>query len=206
MPWLLIALAAADVLLIVVLIRKRANVGPVTRKLIGFVVLGVFPVLWGTSAFTYNLNRIKNVEFCSSCHVMSEHVESLQIADETVALAPLHYQNNFVPQETACYFCHTSYTWFGPVKGKISGIRHIYVNYFKGAPDPIDLKTYEPYDNRDCLRCHGKSKRWNRQPVHNMPGFKDEVFAGTRRCLDSGCHDQAHLIASEIAAEQEEDW
>ncbi|MDH5527804.1 MAG: NapC/NirT family cytochrome c [Nitrospirota bacterium] len=207
MAWLLAALAVANVALIAGMFYGWVPMGRTGRRLLGFVVLGMFPLLWGSAAFSHNFNRIKQVEFCATCHVMSEHVASLKVPDETVALAPLHYQNNFVPQETACYFCHTSYTWFGPVKGKISGIRHIWVYYFKGPPDPINLHIYDPYENRDCLRCHGKSKRWNNQPVHNMrPGLKDEILAGTKRCLDSGCHSEAHLIASEIAAAAEEDW
>ena len=207
MVLILVLLAVIDVLLIVACLYEWVPMGRHARKMLAFVLLGVFPLVWGASAFTYNFNRIKNVEFCATCHAMDEHVGSLQLADETQALAPLHYQNNFVPQETACYFCHTNYTWFGPIKGKIGGIRHVYVNYFKGAPDPLELKIYEPYENRDCLRCHGKSKRWLNQKTHDRtPGMRDRMFSGELRCLNAGCHDQAHLLASEIAAAEEEDW
>jgi len=205
--WLLAALAVADVLLIVAIIQGWMPMGGFARKLIGFVVLGLFPLLWGGAAFSYNFNRIKNVEFCATCHTMSEHVASLKIPDETMALSALHYQNNYVPQETACYFCHTNYTWFGPIQGKMNGIRHIYVYYFKGPPEPADLHIYTPYNNRDCLRCHGKAKRWNTQPMHNLrAGFKDDILSGKQRCLDSGCHQDAHLTASKIKARAEEDW
>ncbi|MFQ5507774.1 MAG: NapC/NirT family cytochrome c [Leptospirillia bacterium] len=189
-------LAAMDVLLIIAILYGWVAKGAGRRKLLAFLVLGVFPLLWGTAAFSYNFNRIKDVEFCATCHAMQDHVRSLQ-ADSEEPLSALHYQNNFVPQETACYFCHTGYTWFGPLKGKFNGIRHIYVAYIQGVPDKLSI--YEPYQNRDCLQCHGKSKRFRSQPVHNRRAdMMDNLQNGTFSCLTEGCHDLAHLLP--------EDW
>ncbi len=170
---------------------------PSARKVVLFFALGIFPLVWGGAAFTYNFERIKDVEFCATCHAMSGHVQSLSVNDPE-PLSALHYQNNYVPQETACYFCHTGYTWFGPIKGKINGIRHVWVNYFAGVPDKLEL--YEPYPNRDCLRCHGKSRRFKEQPVHNRRDGEQmkQLMDGSFSCLTAGCHDLAHLLP--------EDW
>jgi len=194
------AIAVAAVLNVLLLSGSLFRVfatGPGARKVILFATLGLFPVLWGGMAFEYNFQRIKQVEFCATCHAMQVHVQSLTV-DDTEPLSAFHYQNNFVPQETACYFCHTTYSWFGPLMGKINGVRHIYVNYFAGVPDRI--KIYDPYPNRDCLRCHGKSKRFKEQPVHNRRDGKllEQIKANEVSCLTEGCHDLAHLLP--------EDW
>jgi nitrate/TMAO reductase-like tetraheme cytochrome c subunit len=192
---ILTVLAVLDVLAILAVLYGWVPVGSRARKLLAFAVLGVFPLVWGGAAFGYNFERIKKVEFCGTCHAMQGHVQSLSV-DDTEPLSALHYQNNYVPQESACYFCHTSYAWFGPIKGKINGIRHIYVNYFAGVPEKI--KIYDPYPNGDCLRCHGKARRFKEQPVHNrtsdmMARLQNNTFS----CLTEGCHDLAHLLPEE---------
>ncbi|MBI5136736.1 MAG: NapC/NirT family cytochrome c [Nitrospirae bacterium] len=195
---LAIAIAAGvNIILLTGALFRLVPMGSGARKLVLFGALGMFPVLWGTLAFGYNFNRIKHVEFCGTCHAMDGHVRSLGV-DDTEPLSAVHYQNNYVPQETACYFCHTGYTWFGPVMGKVNGIRHIYVNYFKGVPERIHI--YTPYPNRDCLRCHGKARRFLEKPVHNRQDgqMMRHLQDGTMSCLTDGCHDLAHLLP--------EDW
>ena len=197
MLWTLAILAFFNVLVIGLLLSGRLPVGIGLRKLLLFVVLGVFPLLWGGTAFSYNFDRVKQVTFCATCHAMEGHVESLTV-DDMEPLSALHYQNNFVPQDTACYSCHTGYTWFGPIKGKLNGIIHIYVNYFKGVPDRIEI--YDPFPNRDCLRCHGKSRRFREQPVHTRTGQQIErIMDGSFSCLTEGCHDLAHLLPEDWA-------
>ena len=192
----LAVLAVINSLLLVGVVYRPTTLGPGARKVIAFGVLGLFPLLWGGAAFSHNYHRIQKVEFCATCHAMSGHVDSLTVNDME-PLSAVHYQNNYVPQETACYTCHTDYTWFGPLKGKVNGIKHVYVNYFAGVPEKIEI--YDPYQNRDCLKCHGPSKRFLETPIHNRnPKMIKRLKEGTMSCLTEGCHDLAHLLP--------EDW
>ena len=61
---------------------------------------------------------------------MEAHGKSLYIDDPTYVPAA-HFQNNRIPKEQACFTCHTNYTMFGDVYGKIRGLQHIYVYYLK---------------------------------------------------------------------------
>ncbi len=168
------------------------------KKFLAFFTLGVFPLFWGLGVVSQDLERVKKVSFCAKCHVMTKYVESLNVDDDE-PLSAIHFQNNWVPQEEACYACHTQYTMFGPVQAKLRGVKHLYVYYVKGAPEKI--KLYEKYENRNCLRCHGVARNFIEALPHMLgDGLSDQIMDGRRSCLSSGCHDMGHLLASE------EDW
>jgi len=94
------------------------TMNPKSRKITAFFTLGLFPFLWVAVVAYQDMERVKQVSFCEKCHTMSEHVKNMK-GDNLEPLSTLHYQNNWVRQESACYECHTSYTVFGPLSAKI---------------------------------------------------------------------------------------
>ena len=160
----------------------------VGRAAMGILVFAVLPVSWSFAVVVNRLNSMKTVVFCDSCHVMEPYVASLKV-DDTDSIPAIHYQNNWVPQKHACYDCHSEYSMFGDVKAKFNGLKHVYVNFFTGPPEKLEL--YEPYRNSDCLRCHEPAKRWqeNEDHIDNM----DDIHSGETSCLE--CHDVGHILA-----------
>lgn len=193
-------LAAINISFILFLLLKEWGSSTLrTKKFVSLFTLGVFPVFWGLGVVSNDLERVQKVNFCAKCHVMTEYVNSLNVDDDE-PLSAIHYQNNWVPQEKACYACHTHYTLFGPVNAKLRGLNHLYVYYIKGAPKKIEL--YEKYENRECLRCHGPAKSFAEAKAHILgKDMLEQVRTGKRSCLSEGCHDVGHLLESE-----EEDW
>ena len=61
---------------------------------------------WG--GFEEHMDKATSTQFCLSCHVMSEYGQSLHYDDKSY-IPSVHYNNNFVPREHACYTCHTDY-------------------------------------------------------------------------------------------------
>jgi nitrate/TMAO reductase-like tetraheme cytochrome c subunit len=160
----------------------------VGRAAMGILVFAVLPVAWSGAVVINRLNSMKTVVFCNSCHVMEPYVASLKV-DNPESIPAIHYQNNWVPQQQACYDCHSEYGMFGDVKAKLNGLKHVYVNFISGPPD--DIKLYKPYQNSDCLHCHGTAKRFqeNEDHVDNM----EDINSGETSCLD--CHDVGHVLA-----------
>ena len=78
------------------------------------------------------------------------------LVDDPAYVPARHFQNNRVPRDDACFTCHTNYTLFGDYKAKLRGLRHVYVNYIGTIPKQI--KLYDPYNNRECLHCHGGAR------------------------------------------------
>lgn len=173
-------------------------------KLLAFLSFCIFPVLFGLGVFSEKMDGMKKVEFCGSCHTMTPYIESLSVADDE-PLSSVHYRNNYIPQETACYSCHTSYAMFGGAKAKINGLRHVWV-YLTNA-DKDTLALYEPYDNHNCLHCHGPSERFQRNKKHlKEKNFLVKVSSGEKSCLSVGCHDMGHYLETEDTESDEEDW
>ncbi len=134
---------------------------------------------------------------------MTPYVASLTFDDDE-PLSSVHFRNNYVPQETACYSCHASYAMFGGVKAKVQGLRHVWVYLTDSEKDSIAL--YEPYDNDNCLHCHGSSERFQKNKKHlKEENFLEKVLSGEKSCLFAGCHDMGHYWGSEDS-ESEEDW
>lgn len=172
-----------------------------TKKMMVFICLAVVPIVWGALVIQQDLLRTQKVSYCANCHTMTEHVESLTI-DDNKALSAIHYQNNWVPQEIACYFCHSRYTMFGPTSAKIRGVKHLWAYYVAGPPKT--LKLYEAYDNRDCLRCHGASKKYRSAKFHRAEEtLLTQLDTGARSCLEIGCHTVGHRLA---ARTDDENW
>ncbi len=170
-------------------------------KYLAFLAFAVFPVLYAFGVMKQDMNSMKQVDFCGSCHVMTPYVASLTFDDDE-PLSSVHFRNNYVPQETACYSCHTSYAMFGGVKAKAQGLRHVWVYLTDSEKDSIAL--YEPYDNDNCLHCHGSSERFQKNKKHlKEENFLEKVRSVKKSCLAAGCHDLAHYSESE---ESEEEW
>ena len=192
MAFLLIA--GAIVLIVLILLVRRATGTLATRqgKVLALVVLGLLPIMWLGGAMTYTDAAMKKVDFCVQCHSMVSYGESLH-ADDDWALSAVHYQNNLVDREKACYVCHTSYVAFGGLKAKLRGLRHVQAHYLGGHEGEIAL--YQPYDNADCLRCHGVARSFLEGSGHQ--GFMDELRSGETSCLE--CHDEAHYFEDDDA-------
>jgi len=128
------------------------------------------------------LEDMKRPEFCGSCHIMHPFIRDLRNPDSTT-LAAVHYQNRYI-REHQCYTCHTDYGIFGPVRAKLAGVRHL-VNYETGNyTEPIRIR--EPYQNGNCLFCHGEGKRFRTAHEDSLAVLE----SGDMRCLD--CHGPAH--------------
>ena len=188
-------------LIAIALVLKKQEKGR-EWKLIAFIAFAIFPLLYAFGVTDQNMDSMKQVEFCGSCHNMTPYVESLTEDDDEL-LASVHFRNNYVPQETACYSCHTSYAMFGGMKAKAQGLRHVWVYLTDSEKDSIAL--YEPYDNDNCLRCHSSSERFQKNKQHNNEkNLLKEMRSGATSCLTAGCHDVAHHFESEES--EEEEW
>ena len=126
----IIAVAAALAVLVAVradLTRQRGG------KILAFVALFLLPplVLWGS--FSAHMERAQSTAFCLSCHVMTDFGRSLYVDDPSYIPA-VHFQNNRVPRDRACYACHTDYAMFGTVRAKLRGVRHLSVQYLGTVP------------------------------------------------------------------------
>lgn len=193
----LAAVALAILALLLLLWRARAANASRGEKVMAIFALGILPVLWIAAVWSHSQNRMKQVGFCLQCHEMKPFGESLHADDEEI-IAAVHFQNRYVPKEQACYACHTDYSAFGGVRGKINGLRHVWAHYAGGIPDTI--KLYRPYRNGDCLRCHGDSRKFGAQEEHTLPvGRIDSLRSGRRSCLE--CHDVVHFFPGEPASE-----
>jgi cytochrome c-type protein NapC len=188
-----IAITAATVLLVGFRAHwTRSREG----KILAFIVLCVLPLasMWG--GFSEQMERAESTQFCLSCHVMTNFGRSLYVDDPSYIPA-LHFQNNRVPRDSACYTCHTDYAMFGTVRAKLRGLRHLEVQYFGTIPKPEEIKLYTPYNNRECLHCHLGARRFEEGSGHHKtPDLLQSVKSGQRSCLSSGCHDIVHEVGS----------
>lgn len=156
-------------------------------RLVSFAALVVLPLVALSGGVANQLEHSKSTEFCLSCHAMEPYGESL-LLEEADHLPAGHYQNHLVPRRTACYECHTSYTMYGDLEAKAKGVAHLWVNYFGSVPDRIEL--YEPYRNRDCLRCHEQSRSFLEVEIHRLD--VEALRANDVSCLD--CHGLVHAV------------
>lgn len=191
---ILIGLGIFLILNFIYMLRSRKTV--LSREHIGqnFVLsaffMAILPGFMVSGSVQELTNSMKDKDFCGQCHIMDYYVKSLHTDDDEV-LAAVHYQNNYVPKDQACYTCHTSYSAFGGVKAKMNGLMHVAVNYFGTHPDTI--KLYRPYNNNDCLHCHRGSKRFENESDHtDEDDFLIRVESGELSCLE--CHDVAHYV------------
>jgi len=151
-------------------------------KILAFLALFLLPAIGGWAGLNQHMERSKTTQFCLSCH-------SLQVDDKNWIPAA-HFQNNRVPRDHACFTCHTNYTLYGDYKAKMRGFHHVWAQYVTGPKLPIHL--YEPYNNRECLHCHGEARAFLDNPIHSAQ--IDDLRNNTTSCLTSGCHDTVHNV------------
>jgi nitrate/TMAO reductase-like tetraheme cytochrome c subunit len=147
--------------------------------LFGIVILPGLAILLGASTA---VDDAKRPEFCGSCHVMHPFINDLRNADSKT-LAAAHYQNRYI-LEDQCYTCHTDYGFFGPVRAKLTGVRHLW-NYETGNYT-LPIRIRSPYRIANCLHCHGESKVYREKHEE----LQAQLAAGDVGCLD--CHAPAH--------------
>ena len=69
-----------------------------------------------------------------------------------------------------------------------NGFKHLMVNYLGTIPESIEL--YSPYQNRECLHCHGIARSFKEGEMH--VDFLEELRSGETSCLE--CHSLAHDV------------
>jgi cytochrome c-type protein NapC len=158
-------------------------------KVVAFMAFFILPIVATVLGASIHLENSKSTQFCLSCHVMEAHGKSLYIDDPSYVPAA-HFQNNRIPKEQACFTCHTNYTMFGDVYGKIRGLQHIYVYYLKTPPAKLAL--YEPFKNRECLHCHAGARSFEETTPHKE--MKEQLTGNDMSCLT--CHNKIHDVAN----------
>jgi len=165
-------------------------------KMLAFLALFALPIMAAWTGFSEQMDRAESTKFCLSCHVMEGFGQSLYIDDPSYVPAR-HFQNNRIPRDQACFTCHTEYTMFGPVKAKIRGLRHLYVQYIKGPPQPAAIKLYDPFPNSECLHCHLGARVFEEAAPHNKTSdLLSRIKSNQLSCTSSGCHEFIHDVAS----------
>lgn len=158
-------------------------------RILAFFGLFVLPLALTAAGLSTHLDHAKSTEFCLSCHEMEPYGASLLVAEEGW-LAAGHFQNQRVPQDKACYACHTDYTMFGDINAKLRGAKHLWVHYLGDVPEPGEIALYNPYQNRECLHCHGAARVFVEGMMHE--DILAELESGEMSCLE--CHDQVHGV------------
>ena len=176
----------AGALVLILLVRPE-----ITRHAMGkaltFLAFLPLPFLATWMGASTHLEHSKSTRFCVSCHVMEPYGRSL-LVDDGDYLVGAHYQNKRVPRDHACFTCHTSYTMYGDLQAKIRGLRHVWV-YLAGS-EPEEIELYEPYQNRECLHCHGDARSFEESEIH--ADLLEDLESGETSCLE--CHAWTHGI------------
>lgn len=189
---ILIATIVVAIILVVIVSARPSITSTRAGKILAFVSIFLFPVLAASMGVDEHVERSKTTAFCTSCHVMQDYGKSLRV-DDASYLPAAHFQNNRVPRDKACYTCHTDYTLYGGFKSKMRGLRHLYVQYVGKIPDKIAL--YNPYNNRECLHCHGGARSFEEGATHNLEeGRLGLIKSNQLSCSSTGCHETAHNV------------
>jgi cytochrome c-type protein NapC len=192
---LILILFTAVVAVLALLIALRPGL---TRarggKMLAFVALCVLPGMAVWTGGNEHLERSTSTQFCLSCHVMADYGKSLYLDDKSYIPA-VHFQNNLVPRDHACFTCHTDYTMFGDFHAKWRGLHHVYVEYLGKIPKPEDIKLYTPFNNRECLHCHAGMRAYEEAPEHHKnPQLLQLAASNQMSCMTSDCHDIVHEV------------
>jgi nitrate/TMAO reductase-like tetraheme cytochrome c subunit len=189
---LLVAIGASAFLLVLLLVRP-AITRSVEGKILACIALLVAPAIAAYGGVSEHLDRSKTTSYCLSCHVMSDYGKSMRV-DDPEFLAAVHYQNNFVPKEQACFSCHSDYGMSGNLHAKARGFKHVMKTYFGTVPDTIRIARR--YRNRECLKCHVGSRLFEESPTHLGGAVAmADLKSGKTSCLKSGCHDLVHEVS-----------
>jgi nitrate/TMAO reductase-like tetraheme cytochrome c subunit len=184
---LLIALALIAIALVALIVRRPNLTDGPGGKAVAFVAFFLLPGLVTALGLERHVERSKQTSFCTSCHIMEPYGRSL-LADDTESLVASHFQNGRIPRDKACFTCHTTYTMFGDTKAKLTGLKHVWVNYVGTRPAKIAL--YTPYNNRECLHCHAGTRSYEENEMHadDLEG----LAKGETSCLE--CHSTVHDV------------
>ena len=182
-----VAIVLVTIALISLLVLRPSLVAARGGRILGFLCLFVLPLLATGLGTAAQVEHSKSTQFCLSCHVMEPYGKSLMV-DDPAYVPARHFQNNRVPRDEACFTCHTNYTLFGDAKAKLRGLRHVYVNYIGTIPKQI--KLYDPYNNRECLHCHGGARSFEESELHQP--IREDLAKNTTSCLE--CHDKIHDV------------
>jgi nitrate/TMAO reductase-like tetraheme cytochrome c subunit len=152
--------------------------------------MGILPGIWLLGTVDHTLKQMTTTEFCIQCHTMEGYGKSLHAEDAESSLAAAHFQNNRVPRHEACYECHADHRpVIGLIKTKLNGLREAYIEYLGTPHEP--LKMSKPYENTNCLRCHGKARNFRETHEDDL----ETILAGKTRCLE--CHDVGHDLGGD---------
>lgn len=186
----LVAVILINIVLVAILILRPGLTATRAGKILAFLSLFLLPVLAGWAGVSEHVERSKTMAFCLSCHVMEDYGKSLYVDDRSHVPA-VHFQNNLLPRDRACFTCHTDYTLYGGLNSKLRGLRHVYVQYLGTVPQQV--KLYRPYHNRECLHCHNGARSFEESPTHNQnPEVMASIRSNQLSCL--GCHDTVHNV------------
>ncbi len=188
----LAGLLAVAVVLLLVFVARPGITRDRGGRILAFVAVFLLPSLALAVGFQAHMEKSKRTEFCLSCHVMEPYGRSLRIDDSEYVPAG-HVQDHRIDPDKACFTCHTSYAMYGDLKAKLGGLRHLAVNYLGQRPDTI--KLYEPYNNRECLHCHGGARGFEGNDAHAETDTTMTAMKANRlSCMSSGCHDLVHDV------------
>jgi cytochrome c nitrite reductase small subunit len=184
---ILVLFLVATVALIALIVAEPEVTRTITGKALAFTALFVLPAIGGWAGFDRHMESSKETQFCLSCHIMAPYGQSLYVDANWVPAS--HFQNNRVPRERACFTCHTTYTLYGDYKAKIRGFRHLWAEYVTGPRLPIHL--YQPYNNRECLHCHGEARVFLENAIHSA--IMQDLRNDSTSCLS--CHEPVHNVS-----------
>ena len=189
---ILVTVILISLVLIALLVLRPSITATRGGKMLAFVAMLIFPVLSGGMGVNKHLEQSKATQFCLSCHVMEDYGKSLRVDDRSFIPA-IHFQNNLVPREQACYTCHTDYTMYGDIKAKLRGLKHVYA-YYLGTPSK-PIKLYQPFNNRECLHCHLGARSFEESEAHTKEPQKMSLIKNNNLgCTSTGCHNIVHSL------------
>ena len=181
------AIGLFNLALIAVVLRRPGLIAVAGGRLLVFLAVLALPVIAFSLGLGQHVERSKRTAFCVSCHVMEPYGQSLDI-DSPDHLPAQHFQNARVDKDLACFVCHTNYTMYGDLQAKMTGLKHVWVNYLGTVPDELTL--YRPYQNRECLHCHAEARFFEESDLHR--DIRPELESNDISCLE--CHDLVHDV------------
>jgi cytochrome c-type protein NapC len=191
-----VAIAALSIVLGVLVVLRPDVTRVRDGRVLAFLALFLLPSMSVWAGVSQHMDRAKSTEFCLSCHTMADYGRSLYVDDRSY-LPAAHFQNNRVPRERACYTCHTDYTMFGGLKDKWRGLSHVYVQYLGTIPKTGEIKLYQPFNNRECLHCHGGARSYMEASAHQKsPDTLEKANSNQLSCMSSRCHDTIHDVTT----------
>src|SRR5215471_1792872 len=102
---ILITLLVVACILVAILAKSPGITAAVGGKVLAFLALCAMPIVTSLWAFDEHMERSKQTAFCVSCHVMQPYGRSLYVDDKSWIPA-VHFQNNRVPRDHACFTCN----------------------------------------------------------------------------------------------------